>query len=246
MTNRELRNLSMVLILISLVLYGANYLVFRNAHDIFFYMLIDLGFLPLSVLIVTVVINRLLVEREKSAQRYKMHMVISAFFSATGTPLLRLLGRLTPAEEELDRRLAVAPDWDVARLREAITYVRQTPLPVQAPPEKLLPLREFLAGPREFMMRLLENPVLLEHGEFTDLLWAVFHLEEELSARQSLEDLPPADLEHLAGDADRALRRLWVQWLEHMIHLRRDYPFLFSFEARTNPLRTGAKAEIEE
>ena len=245
MTNRELRNLSLGLILISLAIYALDYRLFGHARTILSYLLMELGFLPLSVLIVTVVINRLLVGREKAAQRYKMNMVISAFFSAVGTPLLRLLGALAPAEADLHERLAIDPGWDEPRLREAIAYLRATRLPVEATPEKLAPLRTCLADHREFMMRLLENPVLLEHGQFTNLLWAVFHLEEELAARPSLDALPPSDLNHLAGDVDRALSRLLRQWLEHMIHLRRDYPFLFSFEARTNPLRPGAKAEIE-
>ena len=94
------------------------------------------------------------------------------------------------------------------------------------------------------MLRLVENPVLLEHQQFTDLLWAVFHLEEELSARAVLENCPPPDVDHLAHDADRALGRLLVQWLEHLVHLQKDYPFLYSFEARTNPLRAGARPEV--
>jgi len=31
------------------------------------------------------------------------------------------------------------------------------------------------------LLGLLGNPNLLEHDSFTDLLWAVFHLMEELS-----------------------------------------------------------------
>lgn len=245
MTKSEFRNLALVLILISALIYLANYLLFpHRAEELAFLTLIDFAFLPLSVLIVTLVVDRLLAEREKNAQRYKMNMLISAFFSSTGTPLLHLFGGLTPAEEELDRQLAVAPDWNDEQLREAIRYLRQTALPVEAPPEKLLALGEALRQHRELMIRLLENPVLLEHGEFTDLIWALFHLEEELSARGALDQASVADLRHLAQDVDRALRRLLVQWLEHLIHLRQDYPFLFSFEARTNPLRAGAKAEI--
>jgi hypothetical protein len=94
------------------------------------------------------------------------------------------------------------------------------------------------------MLRLLENPILLEHEGFTDCLWAVFHLEEELVARESLRNLPAPDLAHLGVDAERAYSRLLAQWLAYMIHLRQAYPFLFSFLARTNPLRPGARAEI--
>jgi hypothetical protein len=244
MSNRDLRNLAIFLILISATIYCTNYLIFHNAHDIFFYMMIDLGFLPLSVLLVTIVVDRLLAERERQAQRYKMNMVISAFFSAVGTPLLRALGDLVPEEQVLCEHLSVDPTWDEKRLRGAIAYVQETRLAVRATPDKLRALRQVLAGHREFLLRLVENPVLLEHQQFTDLLWAVFHLEEELTARAALENCPAPDLDHLAHDADRALGRLLTQWLEHLIHLQKDYPYLYSFEARTNPLRAGAKAEV--
>jgi Rad3-related DNA helicase len=145
---------------------------------------------------------------------------------------------------EVLAQLAVAPDWTEGQLRAAADSLADAQLALVARPENLLPLRDFLVSQREFLVRLLENPVLLEHESFTDLLWAVFHLEEELSARASLTDLPAADLEHLAGDSHRAYAHLLRQWLAYMLHLKRMYPFLFSFEARTNPLRPGATAEI--
>ncbi|MEW6528109.1 MAG: hypothetical protein AB1444_15750 [Spirochaetota bacterium] len=50
-----------------------------------------------------------------------------------------------------------------------------TPKPVD-----LTGLKDFSYSHRNTMVRLLENPNLLEHDMFTDLLWAVFHLTEEL------------------------------------------------------------------
>ena len=55
-------------------------------------------------------------------------------------------------------------------------------------------LRDFLSERRNFLLRLLENPNLLEHETFTELLWAVFHLTEELEYRQDLDKLPQSDL----------------------------------------------------
>ena len=34
-------------------------------------------------------------------------------------------------------------------------------------------LKEFMVKKRDFLLRLLENPNLLEHESFTDLLWAM-------------------------------------------------------------------------
>ena len=95
------------------------------------------------------------------------------------------------------------------------------------------------------MIRLLENPVLLEHGEFTDLIWALFHLEEELSARGALDQAPAADLRHLAQDVDRALRRLLVQWLEHLIHLRQDYPSSSPLRRERTPCEREPKRKYQ-
>jgi hypothetical protein len=96
-------------------------------------------------------------------------------------------------------------------------------------------LGDFLRSERDFLVRLLENPVLLEHQAFTDTLWAVFHLAEELAYREDKKALPDTDRAHLAGDATRAYRALVGQWLDYLLHLKRRYPYLFSLAVRTNP-----------
>jgi hypothetical protein len=105
-------------------------------------------------------------------------------------------------------------------------------------------LKDFLRAKRGFMLGLLGNPNLLEHDEFTDLLWAVFHLLEELEARRSLAGLVPADMEHLSGDIRRAFNYLLREWVVYLQHLQQDYPYLFSLAVRTNPLNPDARVEI--
>ena len=69
------------------------------------------------------------------------------------------------------------------------------------------------------MLRLLENPVLLEHESFTDLLRAVFHLTEELKRREDFSCLPETDCAHLSGDVRRVYEKLIIQWLDYMEYL---------------------------
>jgi len=244
MTKRETTFFALLLILLSLALYGASFFLFGRGPDTAFAALLDLAFLPLQVLLLYLVLDRALAERERRDRRHKLNMVIGAFFSAVGRRLLELLTEMAP-DGEVQARLAVDPQWDAARLRAAAAWVDTAKFQLQPDPPHLAALREFLASERDLLLRLLENPTLLEHERFTDLLWAVTHVEEELSARRSLESLPPADLAHLAGDTDRLYSRLLAQWLEYMIHLRRAYPFLYSFAARANPLRKGAQVEVE-
>ena len=86
-------------------------------------------------------------------------------------------------------------------------------------------------------MRLLENPNLLEHGRFTGLLWATFHLTEELAVRPSMENLPNADSNQLSMDIQRVYRSLAAEWVSYVEHLKSDYPFLFPLVTRINPFK---------
>jgi len=94
------------------------------------------------------------------------------------------------------------------------------------------------------MVRLLENPVILEHQSFTGLLQSVFHLTEELERRKNLDALPAADIEHLAGDINRVYRLISGEWLSYMKYLKNNYPYLFSLAIRTNPFDENASAVI--
>jgi len=84
----------------------------------------------------------------------------------------------------------------------------------------------------------------MEHDVFTDLLWAVFHLVEELSVRESFEGLPKTDYDHLSGDIRRAFSQVLVEWLSYMKHLRNDYPYLFSLAVRMNPMDLNANPVV--
>ena len=246
MTARNCTCVAVGLVAVSGLLYGLHYLLFRDLHHILLYLVGDLAFLPLQVLIVTLVIDRLLAAREKAERNRKLNMVIGAFFGATGHQLLRQLAPVAEEREEIAAHLDLDLKWTETQIRQAMAWCRDRRFHMRADPEALARLRELLVEGRAFLLGLLENPLLLEHDTFTDLLWAVTHLAEELAARDDLTALPTADYQHLAADMERAYTQLQVQWLQYMVHLRRDYPYLYSFAARTNPLRPGARPEIEE
>ncbi len=106
-------------------------------------------------------------------------------------------------------------------------------------------LKHFLKDKRQFLLNLLENPNLLEHESFTNTLWAVFHLAEELSHRHDLHHLPETDYQHLSGDIKRVYGCLIVEWLNYMRHLKNAYPYLFSLALRTNPFDANASVEVK-
>lgn len=236
--------LGLGLVALSAVLYFFHFAVFRDVHHIFIYLVGDIAFVPIEVLLVTVIIHRLLTLREKRALLEKLNMVIGAFFSEVGTSLLNYFSSFDPDSEKIRRELVVEADWSDREFLEVATRLKSHDYKVEARHGKIENLKAFLSGRRNFMLRLLENPNLLEHDSFTDLLWAVFHLTEELIHRHSLSELPDSDLEHLSGDIRRVYVLLVSEWLDYMQHLKRNYPYLFSLAIRTNPFDPEASPVV--
>jgi len=236
--------LGVALVALSAAIYFVHFLIFGDAHHIFIYLLGDVAFVPVEVLLVTLIIHELLGRRERSAMLKKLNMVIGAFFSEVGTELLARFAAFDPQTDDARSGLVVTRDWTERDFAAAAARFRDADRPVDPRRGDLPGLRDFLAARRGFLLRLLENPNLLEHERFTELLWAVFHLTEELSSRPGLEDLPGSDLEHLAGDIRRAYGRLIAQWLAYMRHLKVDYPYLFSLATRANPLDPRASVVV--
>jgi hypothetical protein len=227
--------LAVALVVFSAVLYVIHFELFHDSHHIFIYMLGDVAFVPIEVLLVTLIIHRLLSAREKKVKLQKLNMVIGAFYSEVGSTLLEATSERDPDLDNVRRDLIITGAWSDRKFKEVSKKLRGYAYTVDLPHVKLTDLRDFLTSKRDFMVRLLENPLLLDHESFTRLLRAVFHFTEELEAREDLKKLPESDLDHLAGDAHRAYRLLVLEWLCYMKYLKDTHPYLFSLAMRTNP-----------
>ena len=93
--------LGLFLILLSAMLYLIHYAIFRDPHHVFLYLIGDIAFLPIEVLLVTLIVHQLLDKREKKAMLKKLNMVIGAFFSEVGTDLLKSFSIFDPHVELL-------------------------------------------------------------------------------------------------------------------------------------------------
>ena len=237
--------LALILIALSLTFYFIHYLVFKDMHHIFLYLIGDIAFLFLDVLIVMLVLERLLTFRDKQAILKKLNMVVGAFFSEAGTELLKRFSVLDADPADIRLKLVVTKNWsdkDFAKARKSVLGYEGA---IQSEKADLADMKGFLVSKRQFLLALMENPNLLEHESFTELLWAVFHLTDELTKRKDPAKLPASDYQHISGDIKRAYQHLILQWLDYMKHLKRDYPYLFSLAMRTNPFDEGASVEVK-
>ncbi len=232
------------LLLMSAFFFAVNYVIFLDPGFTLKLVTLQLAFLPISVILITFFINRLIGAREKSARLAKLSVVIGLFFSEVGTSLLGHFRELDPNRAELAREIKLTSNWSDEDYARARRYVKSRDYSVEIEVERLAELRDFLVGKRESLMRLLENPSLLEHESFTDLLRAVFHLTDELAHRTDVTKLPESDYAHLAVDVKRAYSLLLTEWLAYMQNLRDSYPYFYSLAVRVNPLDPNASAEV--
>lgn len=177
----------------------------------------------------------MLTRRDLQVRLNKLNMVIGVFFSEVGLRLLGLFSTADPALENIRGKLIVTGKWTDQEFRKVSAEIRAHEGMVRMDTLALEELQSFALEKRDFLLRLLENPILLEHETFTDLLRAVFHLAEELAYRGDLSDLPASDLGHLSFDIRRAYVLLIAEWLDYMRYLKINFPYLFSLALRTNP-----------
>ncbi|MEA3223785.1 MAG: hypothetical protein U9P49_11560 [Thermodesulfobacteriota bacterium] len=242
--HRDIILSAILLLAISSLLYLLHYLVFHDPHHIFIYMLGDLAFLPIEVFLVVVIIERLLESHEKNSMLQRLNMVIGTFFSELGTHLLGDITQWVENVDEVRDKLAITDDWSEQDYKNALSFIQTFDFRINQNKLNLSVLRDRLGANRDLLVMLLANPNLLEHISFTDLLWAIFHLMEELGAREKLDDIPQADLAHITGDIKRVYSRLIGEWIRYCKHLQDMYPYMFSFVVRTHPLQDNPCATV--
>ena len=186
----------------------------------------------------------ILSRREKQILMKKLNMVIGVFFSEVGAKLIRTFSDADPHFDEIQKGMVVTEKWTHQDFLTVSGHLKNFQYGIEISKADLTSLKDFLLRQRDFLVRLLENPILLDHESFTDLLRAVFHLTEELTFREDLKHLPNTDQAHIAGDMRRAYHLLVHQWLDYMEYLKINYPYLFSLAMRTNPFDRQASPVI--
>lgn len=230
------------LIALSVVTYIIQLIEFQDPRNTAFYFFQDMAFLPLQVALVTIVIGKIINTREKRERLKKTNMMLSTFFSEVGNDLLGCFYNLYAQKKELEVHVTVKETWAARDYRIAIQKIQSSVLSVNCSPNDLQNLKTLLSEKRYLILLMLQNPNLIEHDTFTDLLWAIFHLTDELVFRDHFDELPANDLNHLNIDIQRALKALLIHWISYLAHLQKNYPYLFSLELRKNSF--GEKKSI--
>ncbi|MEI8216498.1 MAG: hypothetical protein WCF96_05310 [Eubacteriales bacterium] len=225
------------------VIYCLQLWIFEDPRTTFFYLLQDLAFVPISVALVTLVFNKLLSNRENAQKIKRNNVMITTFFVESGTDMIVEMAKFNKNFEEF-RKILASNNLTGTEIIETKANASNYNFIVDSRTGDLEEFAKFFTSKRNFMLSMLDNRTLLEHDTFTDMLWAIFHLADELQSRANLKELPAPDMDHLSIDILRAYKLIILEWIDYIKYLGGDYPYLFSLAVRKNPFSDNIDVRI--
>jgi hypothetical protein len=226
-----------MLLLLSALTYALHFIVFRDLHHILLYGLHELAFIPIEVLVVSLVLEKVIQQIEKNERRAKAKMVIGAFMSEVGIEFLSKVARKIGENQESILTREKLEELVSAGEKDMNWFLKNffSSLDLDIDVTTLAGIKELLETKRAFLVGIFENPALSLDESFTGLVFATLHLADELSYRKDFSKLPAEDIEHLANDLKRAFEALFREWLAYLKFAKEHYPYLYSLYIRTNP-----------
>ena len=220
---------------LSAVLYLIHYLIFRDPHHIAIFFVHDIAFLPLEVLLVSLVFDRLLERSHANENRGKLSMIESVFFSESGCDMLLYLHSCDPRGDELRLRLALNENWRQRDFIAAKSFLKEHSFKLDAARLDFFGLHHHLSTRHSYFLKVIENPALMLHEDFTRLMLDIYLLWEELESRDDLYSLPDADRTHLCALTENIYALLTDEWLDNAQNIQVHQPARLHKIMRTNP-----------
>lgn len=252
--------LGIILAVTSFLIYLFAFISFGEPDKVLFYVVIDLAFVPLDILIVVLIVETVINKKEKETILEKLNMIVGVFFSEIATDFLEIVSPELKNDTELKDILKNIKNWDdkdftnyLAKIDLMKSNFKLNIIENNCDDDKKFLTRRYslfnkicnlLAPKRDFLVSLLENPMILENESFSNVLLATFHLDEELERRKSLDNLPYFDVQHLNLDVERAYQNMVYQWVEYLLYLKNNYPYMFSIAIRLNPFDDNAEIQV--
>lgn len=198
MNRKLLMKVALGLFALSAVIYGLQVLVFKDPGTTAFYIFQDMAFMPITIAVATLFVGYLIDQNSRAEKIEKSRILTCSFYSIVGLDLLEVLYGLY---DEASDKIA----WDL----EKYEYMQQL-------------LDQYLNE----ILTIASNPNLLEHDGFTDLLWAVMHLREEMEYFEA-KKATARDESHIQSDAKRVFDLLEKNRHEYEAYIQKEYPYFY-------------------
>ncbi len=218
------KQLILLLLCASALLYAIHYLIFRDLHHLAIFGLHELAFVPLEVILVTLGLDQLVEKTHREEARSKVSIIETLYFNESGSTMLRYLTSFDPDAARLRELLQVTQDWRSSDFRQAIRQLKSYPFLLDLERIDFFGLHYHLSQRHEYYRSMLENPALTQSEAFTEMIMKIYLLWEELDGRTNLYQLPEKDRSYLAELLHEIYRELTEYWLDnvynHSIHNR--------------------------
>ncbi len=218
------KQLILLLLCASALLYAIHYLIFRDLHHLAIFGLHELAFVPLEVILVTLGLDQLVEKTHREEARSKVSIIETLYFNESGGTMLRYLTSCDPDAARLRELLQVTEDWHSSDFRQAIRQLKSYPFLLDLDRIDFFGLHYHLSQRHEYYRSMLENPALTQSEAFTEMIMKIYLLWEELDGRTNLYQLPEKDRNYLAELLHEIYRELTEYWLDnvynHSIHNR--------------------------
>lgn len=218
------KQLILLLLCASALLYAIHYLIFRDLHHLAIFGLHELAFVPLEVILVTLGLDQLVEKTHREEARSKVSIIETLYFNESGGTMLRYLTSFDPDAARLRELLQVTEDWHSSDFRQAIRQLKSYPFLLDLERIDFFGLHYHLSQRHEYYRSMLENPALTQSEAFTEMIMKIYLLWEELDGRTNLYQLPEKDRSYLAELLHEIYRELTEYWLDnvynHSIHNR--------------------------
>ena len=220
--------ITIILTALSVFLFWLHYNVFGNFHETMYLALIELCFIPISVLSVTIVFENILKRRDKQEKLSKLHMLIGIYFSEVGFDMLKIIAKADPESKGLIT--------NIDDFKRNLQILKKHPHNIEYKTVDYSKIQELLINNRSLFISLMANEGLLEHETFTDLLMDTIHLRDEFIFRKDKE-YSEDDYSHIDSDIKRVYGMLSSQFLRYINSLEKPYPNLYRSSKRNNPFQ---------
>ncbi len=217
---------SFILIFLSLLMFLIHYLIFGQLDNTEYYSFMNLCFIPVNILAVTLVFENLVERRSRLERLSKLNMLVGLFFSDVGFILLK---SIVVGDEKVQ-----SLQLDFTDLKTSSNKLKVHDHIVDFKKINYPELRKLVIGSRDLLSNLMSNESLLEHETFANLLMSLMHLRDEILFIQYME-LTENDCDHLQGDLIRVYKDLTLQWIGYLSHLKQFYPYQYNGAIKFNP-----------
>ncbi|CEN79484.1 hypothetical protein [Paraclostridium sordellii] len=220
--------ISFILIALSAVMFLTHYLVFGQALNTAYYSLMNLCFIPINSLVVTIILEKLIDYRAKKDRIEKINMLVGIFFTEVGGKLMHLI-----IDSDKDAKNYITNFEDLNNIKKCLN---EYDYKVDMNNIDLSSIKNILLENNNLFVTLISNENVFQHQIFTDLLMSVVHLRDEIIFMEKDDNLE-LNINHLENDVIRVYKNISIQWISYLEYLNKSYPFLYNNAIRVNPFK---------